>query len=172
MGRILQIHPLRREAGKVANGLPVEMIMQRLRHICLRCLVYAGVLNLANATSAAVPPHARIPEKFTGVWAEQHDHCQKGSGQPTFTLTSGGFRNLPGEKAYPLVRKMDRAGRYIQVSFYNSNGPLFWRSVEHFRLSPDGNALEYRFADRVVHWVRCSGPQAETQGLPGSGAAE
>ena len=142
------------------------MIKKRLHHNCLYCLAVAAASNVGNAASAAVPPHARIPDKFTGVWAEQRDHCMPESNQPTFTLSAAGFRNLPGEKAYPKVKEMDRAGRHIRVSFYNSNGPLFWRSVEHFMLSPDGNALEYRFADRVVNWVRCSGPIEEQKVLP------
>lgn len=120
----------------------------------------AAALGLASIGFAAVPPNATIPIEFTGRWAERAEHCNAEASQPIFTLVASGFQGLPGEKAYPQVKKLDRAGRHIRVSFYNSNGPLFWRSVEYFRLSSDGNELEYRFADREVNWVRCAQPTA------------
>lgn len=120
----------------------------------------AAALGLACIASAAVPPNAMIPIEFTGTWAELAEHCNAEASQPIFTLAASGFQGLPGEKAYPQVKKLDRAGRHIRVSFYNSNGPLSWRSVEYFRLSPDRNELEYRFAGGTLKWVRCSQPAA------------
>jgi hypothetical protein len=110
---------------------------------------------------AAVPVDARIPLEFTGVWADQKMACEKPDQWPTFKLAPRGFEGLPGEKAYPKVKKLDRTGRHISVSFYNSNGALGWRSLEYFKLSKDRNALEYRFAGGTLNWVRCSGPMTE-----------
>jgi hypothetical protein len=106
---------------------------------------------------AAVPPNARIPSEFVGVWADQVSDCEQPGKNPTYTLSPRGFEGLPGEKAYPKVKKLDQTGRHIQVSFYNSNGPLSWRSIEYFRLSADGNKLQYRFAGGTFQWVRCYG---------------
>jgi len=119
---------------------------------------------MAGAAMAAVPLDARIPEAFTGIWAEQMAYCDPDAKQPRLTLTPAGFRGLPGEKAYPKIEKRDRKGRSIQVSFYNSNGPLSWRSTEYLRLSKDGNHLEYRFAGGTLNWVRCSGPIVDDTG--------
>jgi hypothetical protein len=124
---------------------------------------------LMGTASAAVPPQARIPSEFTGIWAEQTAFCSPDAGQPRFTLSPGGFRGLPGEKAYPKIQSYDRAQRSIRVSFYNSNGPLFWRSTEFFRLSKDGNRMEYRFAGGTFHWIRCSGPIDDDRGPTGAG---
>jgi hypothetical protein len=123
----------------------------------VRSALFAGALS-ATTVNAAVPLDARIPAEFTGVWADQISSCARAGKNPTYTLSPRGFEGLPGEKAYPKVKKLDRAGRHIRVSFYNSNGPLSWRSTEYFRLSADGNQLQYRFAGGTLEWVRCSGP--------------
>jgi hypothetical protein len=120
-----------------------------------------AMLSLATFSStaqAAIPPNNLIPDAFTGVWVEQPLYCSQLDTQPSFTLMPFGFVGLVGEKIHPNVKKLDRAGRHIRVSFYNSMGSLFWRSTEYFRLSADGNSLRYRFADRTVNWVRCPTP--------------
>jgi hypothetical protein len=134
------------------------------KHAILPLAAILSLLSPGMAAVAAVPPNATIPAQFTGVWAEQERNCDPAVREPTFTLTPGGFKGLPGEKAYPRIEKSDRSGRSIRVSFYNSNGALSWRSTEYFRLSEDGNRLEYRFAGGKLNWMRCSGPIADDRG--------